>query len=87
MNEFFNNSSATIFPNPASGNLFIDFENKDFGKAEISLRNILGETLLNENRIGNGKQRLDVSALSNGIYFLQMKTEYGIATKKIVISR
>jgi PKD repeat protein len=79
-------ASVSIFPNPASKNIFIDFGGKDFGKAEVSLSNIIGKTLVETTIPANGKKPLDVSEFSQGIYFLKLKTHSGIVTKKIVIA-
>jgi len=80
-------SSINIFPNPSSGNLFLDFGNRNFGKAEIFFSNIIGQTLFETTIPANGKQAMDVSGFSDGIYFLKLKTDYGIVTKKIVIAK
>ena len=79
------NSSISIFPNPSSGNFFVDFGNMNFGKAEVSFSDIIGQTLSEINIPASGKQVLNVSEFSEGIYFLKMKTETGEVTKKIVI--
>jgi hypothetical protein len=81
------NSAVNIFPNPSSGNLFIDFGNKNFGKAEISFSDVVGRTLYETTIPAIGKQALDVSEFSKGIYFLKLKMDAGIVTKKIVIAK
>ena len=80
-------SSVSVFPNPASDNLFIDFGNNNFGKAEIYFNDVIGRTFEKKIIPANGKQMVDASVLQNGIYFLKLKTEAGEVTKKIIISR
>ncbi len=87
VNENYLSQFVNISPNPSSGNFTIDFGTKNFGRAEISIFNILGEKIIQENSFAKGKINMDASSLSNGIYFLKLQTESGIATKKIVISR
>ena len=81
------NSAITIFPNPSSENLFIDFGNRDFVKAELSFSDVVGRTFLKKIIKASGKQMIAVSDLPDGIYFLKLKTDYGIAEKKITISK
>lgn len=85
-------SSLVIFPNPTSGNVFVDFGKKDFGKTEIVFRDVVGRILYSTNISASGKQSLDISGFSKGIYFLNVKTmnnpdNYRDATKKIVIEK
>jgi len=81
------NYSLNIFPNPSSGILFMDFGSRNFGAAEISVSGIVGEQLIRTKSAGSGKQKLDLYSLSNGIYFLQIRTEQGIVTRKVILSR
>ena len=87
MNEYNLFSSVSVFPSPVSQNLFLDFSNHNFGQTEVFLNDVTGRTLFSKTIAGSGKQTLDVSGFSNGIYFLKLKTDYGVATKKIVIAR
>lgn len=61
-----NNNQVTVYPNPAQSALHIktDIENIDSYK----ITNTLGELILQ----GNYPQSVDVSALSNGIYFIRL---------------
>ncbi|MBI4930195.1 MAG: T9SS type A sorting domain-containing protein [Bacteroidetes bacterium] len=87
VNEYDLFSSVSIFPNPVSGNLFLDFGNINFGKAEVSFSDIIGQTLFETTIPASGKQALDVSGFLKGLYFLKLKTDSGSVTKKIVIAR
>ena len=80
-------TGVNIFPNPASENIFIDFGNKNFGKAEIIFTDVLGKTMISEKKIAIGKYNIDVSSLSKGSYFVRINTGEGSVTRKVVISR
>lgn len=81
----------TIYPNPTNGktNVIINqFENLIM--EELKIYNIFGESInlsLNLNRQVNSPSnfQIDLSSQPNGIYFLELKTEQGIASKKIII--
>jgi len=73
INEIQNNkNSYTLYPNPASDKLFIvgTFE----GNKSISVYNVVGQQVISME--GQGKQiTLNTSALSTGMYFVQVKEE------------
>lgn len=79
--------SVSISPNPSSGNFVVDFGNKNFGSAEVSFTDLTGRTVLETRMKASGKQPLTINSVSTGVYFLKLKTEQGVTTKKVVISR
>ncbi len=81
------NNSVVVYPNPGNGifNLNINqFENLKM--AGLNIFNILGEKVY-ESEIHNPQSEIDLSNEPAGIYFLQLKTEHGIVSKKIIINR
>ena len=47
--------------------------------------NIIGNDVVLNTYINNNQ--LDISQLSNGIYFISIYTEKGVITKKIIVSK
>ena len=80
-------SSVSVFPSPALKNVYLDFGGNNFGKAEVSFSNVIGEILFSSHIPASGKQMLDVATYPEGIYFVRIKTNSGSVTKKIIISR
>jgi hypothetical protein len=75
-----------IYPNPAANQITIEFE-VTREECLIEIKNILGETVYSEgikNIIGKQAKRIDVSELSNGVYFLQVQSGRGVLSKKFV---
>ncbi|WP_339884951.1 leucine-rich repeat domain-containing protein [Polaribacter vadi] len=69
--------SASVFPNPTSGNVFIHTETqKDI---DLTIYDLNGKALINT----RGKQ-IDLSNLSKGIYILKGETENSAFTKRII---
>lgn len=62
--------NMTVFPNPASTSLFIDFGQEQSGR--LCILNLLGQTLL-ETRVAGQMISLDLRALGTGLYFVQFK--------------
>ncbi|WP_339612148.1 T9SS type A sorting domain-containing protein [uncultured Xanthomarina sp.] len=71
-----------VYPNPVKDILFLENPNNLVLK-NIAVYNILGKEIKS---FTTGLERLDMQNLNNGIYFLKLNTDYGIITKKIIIS-
>lgn len=69
----------TIFPNPTKDKVIVNL-NLD---ATYSLVNILGQDM-GKGDLVIGDNTLNISRLSKGLYFLNVKTSLGTATKKII---
>ena len=80
--EFGNN--IILFPNPNDGNFTI-VQCKNIQTLDILITNELGQKIF-ETKISDAKSEIDLSNHPNGIYFIQIKSEKGIATKKITIN-
>lgn len=76
-----------IFPNPANTLINIDLSKFPDKYAEISLLNLLGETIQSSHAEKKEVYKLDISKLPEGIYFVKLSTLSGIATRKIIISK
>jgi hypothetical protein len=77
-------NEITIFPNPMNGllNLKINqFENAQINSLEIY--NLYGQ-IIHRQICKLANQQIDLSSQSNGIYFLHLKTPFGVVVKKIV---
>lgn len=75
-----------IFPNPAKDQLTIAFDSKA-SSADIIVRNQMGQVVAFENlntSIGITQQKLDISALANGVYYVEIN-QNGFATVKNVV--
>jgi len=70
----------SIYPNPVSTNLYIQITN-ELEFISVSLFDYLGKSVLKST-----KTMLDVSSLSEGMYFLKVETDKGIGIKKVIIN-
>ena len=71
-----------IFPNPTDGDLLIEFEQEN-NNIQLKLFD-LGGRLMIEKFVENGKQvEIDLSALENGTYILDVTSEEGKSTRRI----
>ena len=68
-------SSVVAFPNPTSGNLFIQWHEKTAETATVTIADMAGRTVLNnkvEMNQGSGMKQLDLSGLANGSYVISI---------------
>jgi hypothetical protein len=78
-------SSLSIYPNPASSYLQINFSNTE--NYTVSLINSLGQPVANGVSANASQLVLDVSRLKAGIYFVHIARDGFSETKEIVIMR
>ena len=78
-NEGFKLSEISILPNPTSGALNITIVEK----ADYRLFNIKGQ-VLKKGVLVSGKNKINISSFVKGIYLLNIKTDKGSFTKKVV---
>ncbi|MEO0897942.1 MAG: PKD domain-containing protein [Bacteroidota bacterium] len=76
-----------VFPNPASSQLFVKAELESSLEAKVSLINTLGKTIDQKNLPTRQQISFDVAQLPAGIYLLEIKTEDGILSQKIVVTK
>lgn len=78
------NSNINIYPNPTDGiftvNLGID------NNATLKIYDILGNQVLKTYSINQGKNQIDASDLSNGIYIIKLYIDGEIITQKLVLN-
>ncbi len=87
INEFSTNNYISLYPNPASTQLTIHILSSRISRsAIISIMNLLGQEVSPPASIQWKGQdsTIDISKLSTGMYFLEMKTESGIVVKRFV---
>lgn len=82
------NIFLNIFPNPATNHITIEFDLTETTNISIEIKNILGQTVkeIDSSLYSNGKNKIeiDVSEFSQGLYFMQLKSENEFISKKFV---
>jgi len=70
--------SITVYPNPASNVIKVDFES--IGDYSITIFDMKGKQVLTS----KNQKTFDVSGFANGVYMLKVITNEGVAVKKFV---
>ncbi len=80
------NSSFSIFPNPAENTLFVNLTSPLQNQAELNIINVLGENVFFEKLAkGESNKTIDLSSISKGIYFVVLKTKDTKSINKLII--
>jgi PKD repeat protein len=77
-----------IAPNPASSELNVSFELKEASSYEIRVYNMVGQTVLRQqgaSSLGKQRAKLDINALPNGIYTVQLSAGEQQLSKKLIV--
>lgn len=82
---------ATVYPNPANGLTSVTFTTSSTSKVEVTLVDITGKKVMDINTAEYAKGEhsvfFDAATLTNGIYFVNIKGENEVATKRLVIAK
>jgi hypothetical protein len=74
------NSSISIYPNPATNELNIEATTT----SKIEIMNLAGLVIINI-AAKEKNTTIDISTLAQGIYFVKLSSENGVAVKKFII--
>jgi len=80
--------SISVYPNPASGNLYIDVSNDFKGNMTLEIYNVYGKqfysSVVYKERVAFTKE-IPISSFNRGIYFVEMQFEGNRIVRKIII--
>lgn len=78
--------SAVVYPNPSADGTFYLVTNANTA-TDVTVHNIIGEIVYSKKAVGSSKEIINITEQPNGSYFLTLKNDSGILTKKIFISK
>lgn len=76
-----------IYPNPASSKIYIAAQNREIKIADYSITDITGKLLLKGKLEAATGSFINTQSLSNGYYFITLKSKNGVYTQKIAIQQ
>lgn len=86
MSETESNNSILIYPNPANDMLNLVLQSKVTSQTSVEIYNSFGQLLL-QSEIINQKSVINISSLSDGVYYCLLKEGEKTFSKKIVVVR
>jgi hypothetical protein len=81
-------NSLSVYPNPTSDILNVNFSLLQATLVQIDIVNQLGQRIISEQLIGNSAQNaveFDLSGLARGLYHIEFSVDGQMATQKIVV--
>lgn len=74
--------TASLFPNPANAEINLEIEGET--AADVNIYDVQGKLMLHKT-LETGFHQISIADLENGIYLIQMTSESGISTHRLVI--
>jgi hypothetical protein len=84
LNEYDNNTSVNIYPNPTCGMTTIEISGLH-NIADLSICTLQGQLIFNKKINGNNVTSLDLSNLPKGIYIIRVNNEKTNLTSKLIV--
>jgi hypothetical protein len=79
-------NQVTVYPNPANENLTLTLTKED-GTATGSVYDITGRLVIQPTTLNVQHPTIDLSSLTDGIYFIEISTGKGSCTQKFIIAK
>lgn len=76
---------VNVYPNPAKNTLYVDFDETVEGVVHLSLMNVQGQLITQSTDASTKQQILDINNVPSGMYFLNIRTELGNLTRKVIV--
>ena len=82
-------AATSLYPNPTSGDITVMMTYAYDAEVEISVVNMIGEKVhsITTSDVMNKEYVFDMSQQANGVYFVEVKNDEAIATKRFVLSK
>lgn len=75
----------SIQPNPVKETLFVDLDDAITNDFQLQLTDVNGRLILNRQTTNSSRLSVDLSALSPGVYFLNIIADQRLLTKKVIV--
>ncbi len=77
-------SKFAVFPNPSNGSDVVNFTGDNIQATGASIFNLLGKKVMTASQSELANKQINISTLAKGMYLLNIETNEGVATKKII---
>ena len=87
LNDLANENLIIVFPNPAKEVIYLEFKNEIATTAQLEIFDIQGRLVQKQYIANQLVVAISISDFENGLYFLKLRTEDGVLTKKVVVQK
>ncbi|HBS86565.1 MAG: hypothetical protein A2W91_20305 [Bacteroidetes bacterium GWF2_38_335] len=87
INEVDDNMSLSVYPNPSKGEFFVNVNLQKDENLSLIIRNTQGQIILKKEagKVSDFKQKIDLGAFADGVYYLEVRSDSSFFVEKIVI--
>jgi hypothetical protein len=87
LNDLDASIDITLFPNPANEVLYFEWNAESSTEIRTSIFTVSGEEIWQRkfDKLSGKAERIDVSHLAAGVYWLRFQSPYGVSVKKVII--
>ena len=82
--EIENNIFFDMYPNPASNNVTVNLVD-GLNNVFVELVDMQGRLIVSYNNVTGTSMKVDLSSVSNGVYFIRVSSEGTIQTEKLIV--
>ncbi len=90
INDILSESNVSIYPNPASSDLFVKINSGNNEEVTVSVLSLLGQVILSEElNLGSGSnsKQIDLEGIENGLYIVRLQSGNATFSQKFVIDK
>ena len=84
VNEIDNNIFFNMYPNPASNNVTVNLVD-GLNNVFVELVDMQGRLIASYSNVTGASVEVDLSSVSNGVYFIKVNSEGTIQTEKLIV--
>ena len=80
-------SGISLYPNPTTGLTTVAISNADqYSNIRLNVYNAVGQLIFSQKQVAD-QTTLDLSAYSKGVYFIEIRSNEAVSTKRLVLNR
>ncbi|MFT4526901.1 MAG: hypothetical protein ACI85F_003082, partial [Bacteroidia bacterium] len=82
MAQLLSKGDVRVYPNPANDQLYLQ---STFDQVDLQIFDITGKIVFESGRYNEGLHRIDISSMTQGIYFVRLTSTAGERVEKLII--
>ena len=76
----------SLYPNPAKSNITVSLSDENMGRKRVEMLNFLGQTMY-QGVFTENEKTIEINAFPEGIYFVKVEAQKGVAVKRLIIRK
>lgn len=87
VNDIDLSSYVSVFPNPASGDVFVNINAANLENINVKITDVMGKVIAEASENSAANMKFDLSEQSNGMYFVEVKSGDAKTIKKVMLNK